>query len=139
MRAIQKLTIPCFYNATLTPRVEALLADITIRMFQTDGTYEIVQESEADAILECKLVEVSRQSILSSTRNVLNTTQFQLQIKVSYQVINRMTGTVLQAGSVAGTTTYYVGADLVSEERQAFPLAARTMATALVTELTQGW
>ncbi len=139
MRSIHKLAVPTFRNSTLTPRVEVRLADITIRMLQNDGTYEIVPEDKADAILECKLVEVSRLDILSSTTNIYTTQQFSLQIKVEYQVLNRITGTILQSGTANGTTTYYVTNDLVSDERQAFPLAARVMATSLVNQLTQGW
>ncbi len=148
MRAVHALAIPSFRNSTLLPRTEVLLADITIRMFQNDGTYRIVPEEQADAILQCKLVAVSRSPILSSTTNIFQTQQFQLQIQVQYQVINRITGSVLQAGNANGETTYFVGADrsstfvgtdLTSDERQALPLAARSMATSLMGQLTQGW
>jgi len=148
MRAVQTLAIPTFQNTTLIPRTEVLLADITIRMFQNDGTYRIVPDEQADAILECSLVEVSRSPILSSTTNIFQTQQFQFQIRVKYKVVDQRTGSILQAGTVNGETTYFVGADrsstfvgtdLTSDERQAFPLAARSMATALMGQLTQGW
>lgn len=139
MRSIHMLAIPTFRNNTLTPRVEVLLADITTRLFQNDGTYEIVREKQADAILECQITDITRRSILSSTSNVLQTTQFQLQVEVQYKVIHRITGTILQQGVANGNTTYYLRDNLVAEERQALPLAARAMATSLVTQLTQGW
>ena len=139
MRSIHTLAIPSFRNGTLIPRVEVLFADIATRAFQTDGTYEIVDEGKADAILVCKLSRIDRTAILSLTTNVLSTNKFQLRVTVDYQVINRITGAVLQQGTANGATTYFVSDDLVSEERNVLPLAAQNMATSLVTQLTQGW
>ncbi|PWU06679.1 MAG: hypothetical protein C5B47_07265 [Verrucomicrobia bacterium] len=148
MRAVRTLAIPTFRNTTLVPRTEVLLANITIRAFQTDGTYRIVPEDQADAILQCRLTDVSRAPILSSTTNIFQTQQFQLQIQVQYDVIDRITGSVLQSGAATGQTTYFVGADrfstfvgtdLTSDERQALPLAGHAMAISLMSQLTQGW
>jgi hypothetical protein len=40
---------------------------------------------------------------------------------------------------VAGTTSFFVGNDLNSDERQALPLAAEELAVNLVTQVSEGW
>jgi len=140
MRGIRTLAIPVFQNGTLVPRTEALLADVTIRVFQADGTYKIVDEGKADGILQCKLTDVSRTPIFVSSTNWMTTKKFQLRILVTYCVLDRITGKILQQGAVAGATSYFVGTDhLTSQERQALPMAARLMANALLGQLTEGW
>src|SRR6185437_96590 len=139
MRGIRTLAIPMFQNGTLVPRTEALLADVTIRVFQADGTYKIVDEGKADGILQCKLTDVSRTPIFVSSTNWMTTKKFQLQILVTYCVLDRITRKILQHGAVTGATRYFVGTDLTSQERQALPMAARLMANALLGQLTEGW
>jgi hypothetical protein len=139
MGGIRTLAIPVFQNNTLVPRTETLLADITTRVFQIDGTYKIVNESKADAVLQCKLTDVSRVAVLVSPNDWMTTKKLQLRILVTYHVLDRITGKILQQGTVAGATSYFVGTDLTSQERQALPMAARLMANALLNQLTEGW
>lgn len=140
MRGIQTLAIPVFQNVTLVPRVEALLADVATRVFQADGTYEILDKGKADAVLECKLIDISRVAVLISPTDWGVTKKFQLRILVTYRVLDRITGKILQQGTAAGAASYFVGADPISqEERQTLPVAARFMADALLSQLTEGW
>ena len=49
-------------------------------------------------------------------------------------------GTVLMpSAEVVGTTSFFVGTDVTTDERQALPLAAEELATHLVTQLSEGW
>jgi hypothetical protein len=49
-------------------------------------------------------------------------------------------GTVLMPwAEVVGTTSFFVQADVTTDERQALPLAAEELATHLVTQLSEGW
>ena len=49
-------------------------------------------------------------------------------------------GTVLMPwAEVVGTTSFFVGTDVTTDERQALPLAAEELATRLVTQLSEGW
>lgn len=140
MRNVHTLAIPMFQNSTLIPRIEALLADITTRTFQVDGSYEIVNESKADAILKCRIVNVSRTALLLSPGNLLNAKKFQLQVLVNYQVFDKIANAILQQGTVVGTTSYFVGeGDPISQEHQELPVAAHSMAASLVSQLTEGW
>ena len=49
-------------------------------------------------------------------------------------------GTVLVPyADVVGTTSFFVGTDVTTDERQALPLAAEELAVHLVTQLSEGW
>jgi hypothetical protein len=139
MRSVRSLAVPNFKNRTYEPRVEVLLADTLIKHMQNDGTYIIVDENRADAILECTLNKIERRSVRSVQNNVLATAEFELALEVAYVVMDRVTGATLMEGQVRGRTTFFSGNDLQTVERQAIPVAAADLATALTTEISEGW
>ncbi|MGA7902974.1 MAG: LPS assembly lipoprotein LptE, partial [Terrimicrobiaceae bacterium] len=58
MRSVRTLAVPTFKNRTYEPRVEVLLADTLIKALQQDGTYTVVSDDIADAVLNCTLTRV---------------------------------------------------------------------------------
>lgn len=139
MRTVRTLAVPNFKNRTYEPRVSALLADTLIKHLQEDGTYTIVSNERADAILECTLNKIERRSIRSVQNNVLATAEFELILDVRYRVIDRITATTLMQGRIRGKTTFFSGNDLQTIERQAIPVAAKDMAIQLTAEIAEGW
>ena len=85
MRSVRNLAVPTFKNKTYEPRVEVLLADTLIKTLQEDGTYTIVSEDNAEAILNCTLTKIERSSLRSVQNNVLATAEFGLRLDVAYQ------------------------------------------------------
>ena len=51
MRSVRTLAVPTFKNKTYEPRLEVLFADTLVKRMQQDGTYELVGDDKADAIL----------------------------------------------------------------------------------------
>ncbi|MEO6053839.1 MAG: LptE family protein [Chthoniobacterales bacterium] len=139
MRSIHTLAIPSFVNKTYVTRVEVLVADTVIKQFQQDGTYPIVSESKADAILYGTITKFERRSIRSVLSNVLATSEFSLHMEVEYKVADRITGRVLMKGRATGDTPFFTSPDLVTDERQAIPLASQKLATQIVSEVSEGW
>ena len=145
MEGVQTIAVPTFRNETLEPRIEVLLASAIIKQIQQDGTYRVVRENEADAILHGRLVEIRRRPARSVRGNVLQTREFTLELNVHYSVVNRVTGRELEARNVAGTTSFFVSgsntiaADVTQDERQALPLAAEDLAIRLVSQISEGW
>ena len=139
MRSVRTLAVNTFKNSTYRPRVEVLLADSLIRSLQTDGTYRIEDANRADAIFLGTLSQITRSPIRSATSNVLVTTEYQLTIQVSYEVQDRITGVILMKGTATGTTTFFPTGDLVTDERQAFAVAAQRASANITTLLTEGW
>jgi len=139
LRDIHAVAVPTFENKTLLPRIEVLITDSVIKQLQQDGTYRIANENNADAILKAEITDISRTPARSVRGNVLATTEFNLIMHVKYK-LETPSGTVLMpSAEVVGTTSFFVGTDVTTDERQALPLAAEELATHLVTQLSEGW
>lgn len=138
LRHIHSIAIPTFTNTTLTPRIEILVTNTVIKQFQQDGTFKIVTADAADATLKAEISSVNRSPARSLRGNVLSTTEFSLAITVKYTLLGR-DGKQIGAGAVGGSTSFFVGTDVSTDERQAFPLAAEEMARHLVSQLSEGW
>ncbi len=140
LRAVHKISVPTFENKTLLPRISVLVTDTVIKQFQQDGTYQIVGDEDADAILQGEITRVSRAPARSVRGNVLATTEFALTLRLHYSLVDRKTKKPLSPPSeVTGTTSFFVGPDITSDERQALPLAAEQLAARLVSQLSEGW
>lgn len=140
LRSVHRIAVPTFGNKTLMPRIAVLVTDSVIKQFQQDGTYQIVGDDQADATLKGEIIRITRAPARSLRGNVLATTEFSLFLRVRYSLVERKTGKVLAAPvEVTGTTSFFVGPDITSDERQALPLAAEELATRLVSQLSEGW
>lgn len=139
LRQIHSIAVPMFRNNTLHPRVEALVTGTIIKQFQQDGTYTIANEDSADATLKGEIVAVGRSPARSVRGNVLSTTEFNLSLSVSYKLVGRDGQPIQVPGTASGSTSFFVGTDVSTDERQALPLAAEQLATQLVSQLSEGW
>ena len=139
MKNVHTLFIPVFRNNTLLPQVEGLVTDTVARQFQQDGTYKLTSRDGADAILNCTIERSTRTPARSVTGNVLLTTEFDLSLVVSYQLVDAKTSKVLDSGQANGTTSFFVGNDTTQDERQALPLAAEQLAVRLVSAVAEGF
>jgi hypothetical protein len=140
LRGIHSLAVPTFKNDTLIPRISVLVTDTVIKQFQQDGTYRIASEDDADAILKAEISRVTRAPARSVRGNVLATSEFSLVLRIRYSLISRSTGKVLVPPTETyGATTFFVGPDITTDERQALPLAAEELSVNLVSQLSEGW
>jgi outer membrane lipopolysaccharide assembly protein LptE/RlpB len=138
LKHIKSIAVPTFGNTTLMPRIEVLVTNTVIKQFQQDGTFRIASADSADATLKGEIAAVSRAPARSVRGNVLSTTEFALVVTVKYTLIGR-DGKVLAPGAVSGSTSFFVGHDVNTDERQALPLAAEELARHLVSQLSEGW
>lgn len=139
MRSVKYLAVPTAKNQTYQPRVGVLLADSVIRKLQADGTYEIVGTERSDAIVYVTLNKAERRPIRSVVSNVLQTSEYELILHVSYEVQDRISGAVLLSGRVTGSTTFFPTGDLQTDENQAVSVAASRAADSLASRLSEGW
>ena len=139
LRDIHAIAIPTFHNKTLRPRIEVLMTDTVIKQFQQDGTYRITSKENADATLEAEIVSILRGPARSVGGNVLATSEFNLSVRVHYTLFGRDGKPIAGPADAIGTTSFFVGPDVTTDERQALPLAAEELATRLVSYLTEGW
>jgi hypothetical protein len=139
LQNVTKIAVPTFKNKTYEPRIEVLMADATIKQFQQDGTYEIVSDDRADAILYCTLDEAKRRQARAVLNNVLATREFSLKLSVQYELVDRVTGRTITQGTVHADTSFFINADLQTDERQAIVNAIEEIAVKLVGEIAEGF
>ena len=139
LKEIRTIAVPTFRNGTFMPRVEVLVTNTVIKQFQQDGTFQITSEDKADAVLRATVSSTWRSPARSVRGNVLATTEFNLGLVVNYTLVGKNGQPVAGPGNVTGGTSFFVGADVTTEERQALPLAAEDLAVRLVSQLSEGW
>jgi hypothetical protein len=139
LKDVQTISVPTFKNETLIPRVEVLVTGTVIKQFQQDGTYRIGNDDNADAILKAEITRISRTPARSVRGNVLATTEFNLSMRVKYRLVSRDGRVLSPPAEAVGTTSFFVGTDVVTDERQALPIATEELAVRLVSQLSEGW
>jgi outer membrane lipopolysaccharide assembly protein LptE/RlpB len=139
LRDVHTIAVPTFQNKTLLPRIEVLATDTVIKQLQQDGTFQIARGGDADATLKAEITRIDRYPARSVRGNVLRTTEFNLAMRLKYTLLGRDGTTLAPPAEVAGTTSFFVSADVTTDERQALPLATEDLATRLVTQLSEGW
>jgi outer membrane lipopolysaccharide assembly protein LptE/RlpB len=139
LRQVHTIAVPTFANSTLVPRIEVLITGTVIKQFQQDGTFKIVDADVADATLKGEIVGVSRSPARSVRGNVLSTTEFNVTMTVKYTLTGRDGKVLGSPGAVSGSTSFFRGSDVATDERQALPLAAEELARHMVSQLSEGW
>jgi hypothetical protein len=145
MKKVQRIAVRNWTNDTLEPRMEVLMTSMIIKQLQQDGTYQITDESRADAILEGKLMAIDRRPVRSLRGNILQTREYQLTLRARYIVTEKSTGVILDQRNINGATSFFVtgqnlaAADSNQDERQAIPYAIEDLATRLASSLSEGW
>jgi hypothetical protein len=145
LEGINTIAVHAVRNQTLEPRLEILLANTIIKQFQQDGTFKIVREKDADAILETELEQMIRRPARLQSGNVLLAKEYTLTLRCRYKLTKRGTGELLDSRVVTGDTSFFatgsslIQADVNQDERQAIPLAAENLAVRMVALISEGW
>jgi hypothetical protein len=139
MKGVEKIAVPILKNATIAPDIEALATTTVIRQIQQDGTYQVTSADQADAIVVGTIISVDRSKARSLVGNVLASSEFNLRITIDFRIERPNTQQLLGRRSFEGDTSFFVGNDTASQERQAIPLAVQDAAVQFVSFLTEGW
>ena len=139
LRDVHTIAVPTFGNKALVPRIEVLVTDTVIKQLQQDGTFQIASDGNADATLKGEITRIDRLPARSVRGNVLQTTEFALTMRLRYTLIDRNGATLAGPAEAVGATSFFVGQDVTTDERQALPLATEDLATRLVAQLSEGW
>jgi len=139
LSGINSIAVPTFHNSTYQPRLEILITNTVIKQLQQDGTFQITNSDKADATLKADIRSIARNPARSVRGNVLATTEFNLGIVVRYSLVARDGRVLAGLADIAGTTSFFVGSDVATDQRQALPLAAEDLAVHLASQLSEGW
>ena len=90
-------------------------------------------------MLDTTLANVRRAPARSLRGNVIATSEYILLTTVNYRVTEMATGRELMAGDVTGQTSFFVTADLQTDEQQALPLAFADTASKIASRLGEGF
>lgn len=139
MENVTSIAVPTFRNLTLEPRSAVLITNNVIRQFHIDGTYQIKDAQDADAVLRGTIKKFTRRQLRSARNNNLRTRELELVMDVEFIVEEPTTGNLLAKGNVSGTTNIFLDPNFQLSERQALDDASRKMAEELVSRLSEGW
>jgi hypothetical protein len=138
MEGIRTVAVPVFRNETLIPRSSVLITNRVVRQFQTDGTYQVVDTSRADAVVRGTLRPVQRRQLRSDKFNTLRTLEQEIRLVLDYSVETR-SGAVITTGTVEGVSSHFLDANYQRSMSQALDDAAARLAEDLVSRLAEGW
>jgi hypothetical protein len=139
MKGVHRVAVPIFKNATITPDVEAITTNSVIKQIQQDGTYEVTGADQADALVIGTITSVERTKARSLQGNVLASAEFNLRVTINFRIERPDTGQLLGERDIQGVTSFFVGNDIFTQERQALPLATDDAAVQFVSFLSEGW
>jgi hypothetical protein len=138
MKGVHSVSVPIFDNKSFEPQIQAVVTDTFIKELQTDGTYPITGQDQADAVVHGTITDVLRTQTKAVVGDVLASAEFQITLKVHIEVL-RSTGQALVNKDFSGQSYFFVGSDLPTQERQAIPVAAQDCAKQVTAFLTEGF
>lgn len=139
MANVTKLAVPTFENETLEPRLEVLVTNALIKKLQSDGAYQIVPRSEADAVLTATIQDIERSQFRSVRSNTLRSSEILMRLIVKYKVVDSATGEKLLSGSERAWSNIVLDPSVQVTERQGLADAAERLGTALASRISEGW
>jgi hypothetical protein len=139
MKGVHRVAVPIFKNATTTPDIQAVTTSTIIKQIQQDGTYEVTGVDQADAIVVGTITTVARSESRTLQGNVLATAEFTLRVIINFRIERPSTAQLMAQRNVEGDTSFFVGNDIFTQEREAIPLAVQDAATQFVSFLSEGW
>jgi hypothetical protein len=139
MKGIRRVAVPIFRNDTISPDVEALATTAVIKQIQQDGTYQVTGVDQADAVVFGTIAAVHRTRSRTLQGNVLASSEFNLRVTINFSVQKAGTSEVIGQKSFEGVSSFFVGNDTASQERQAVPLAVEDAAVQFTSYLSEGW
>ena len=139
MKGVHRVAVPIFKNTTVTPDVQAMATTTVIKQIQEDGTYEVTGVDQADAVVIGTIVSVERTKARSLKGNVLASAEFNLRVTIDFRIEQPNTSQLMAQRSIEGGTSFFVGNDIASQEREAIPLAVQDLAAQFASFLSEGW
>lgn len=140
LQGVRSVYVPVVKNVSLTADIQVNTTNAIIRRFNTDGTLEVNQNSNADSELDVTITDVHSTALRSSISDVLVTAQYQVTIVATATFVNRRLGRkIFENMAVSGVTTFFTQSNIQEGERQALPLASEDLANNVVKLVTEGW
>ena len=138
LRHITKLAVPTFENLTLEPRLAVLVTNSVIKQLQNHGSFQIVNRSEAEAVLKGKISNIVRTQFRSDLNNVLRSSQIMATLACPFE-IKDTSGKLLHTGNAVADSYIILDANLQLSETQLLEDAAQRLGYNLADQISEGW
>ena len=136
---VQKIAVPTFKNDTLEPRLSVLVTNAVIKQLQLDGTYQIVDTAEADAVLEAEIERITRSQFRAARDNQLETRELLSTMRVRYTVKDTSTGVALGSGVAVARSNIVLDPNFQLSDRQVQADVASKIAVNISSRISEGW
>ena len=137
LQSIKSIAIPQFENDTLEPRLAVLTTNSTVDSLVLDGSYKIVSNEEADAVLLARVKQVDYHQFRSNRFDTLRSDEFTAIVEIDWKLVSGRQ--VLSRGTSKGSINFFTERNFQASKRNALPLAAKRAADKIVTSLTEGF
>ncbi|MFT6861965.1 MAG: hypothetical protein ACJAVK_000518 [Akkermansiaceae bacterium] len=139
LTTVHSISVPLAKSRVVFPRVEALTTNCVVDALVQDGTYKLARVGSADATLILTLEQLDYRQIRSSTIDVLRSEELQLQVIVSFQLIDgNRPGVVLEEGSGRGDSRLFVDDNLQTARVNALPDALQRATQSIIARIADG-
>ncbi|TDU64659.1 lipopolysaccharide assembly protein [Prosthecobacter fusiformis] len=136
---VTKLAVPTFENQTLEPRLGSLVTNAIIKQIQNSGGYEIVSIDDAEAVLDGRVVNVSRSQFRADRDNVLRTSQLLMTLRVDYEIKDAGSSSIIHRGRASADSYTILDSNIQNSEAQALEDAAQRLSVNVASDITEGW
>lgn len=111
---VRSMAIPVFKNTSGEPVIQRNLSDTVRRTFQNDGRLKIIQEDEADLVMNGTLSHYELRPIAFDENDVV--TQYWVYLGIDVEVIDQVKNQPLLKKNFQTRWDYRVGADVIDAE-----------------------
>ena len=120
------------------PGLEIAITNAMIRRFHQDGNLKVVEEKDADAVLESKLISFDQEGLRFS--RLENVQEYRLYVVLAIRLIDVKTGNViLEEGGFSGQADYFVSNVRSLGRDEATRRVVDDLAKNVVDRITEDW
>lgn len=134
---IKTIAVPMFTNKTPEPELEVMVTNGVIREFISDGTLRVVEEENADTLLECEIIDYRREPLRYTQQEVTREYRLLIAVRLVFKDLRR-NEVMWENPRVEGEATFFVGTSLPESERLALPAAIKDLSHDVVEKVVEG-
>lgn len=117
--------------------LEVDIMNAIINRFIFDGTLKVMKRDNADAVLEAKVIEYTRDPLRYTSGDDVQ--EYRLNVTIQAVLYNARTRRVLWRGDVSGDSDYFLSGPRAVSEEQALSKAVEDVARRVVEQTIEVW
>ena len=136
--SIKRVAVPFLENRTAEPNLEIALTEAIITAIQDDNTLKVVDEKDADSILDGKVLQYRLKEAFANPDLQVDEYQVQILVELNFTVVE--TGKkIFEKRRITGTGNYILDDPAGSSEGTARIEAARDIVREVLAMVVEDW